>query len=110
MPPATATLGVRAPNKFEAMKAARDGLEALADIERYAAAATPVAEIPEPDLQRMKWYGVFYRPQTPDEFMMRLRLPGGVMTSRQARGIARLFSLPCKPVRRRVRAAAAPRY
>ncbi len=75
-------------NKFELMKAERDGLDALEDILRYAAAGTPVEEIPDADLQRMKWYGVFHRPVTPGEFMMRLRLPGGVVTTSQARAIA----------------------
>jgi ferredoxin-nitrite reductase len=75
-------------NKFEAMKAAKDGLDVWPDMLRYAAERTPIEEIPEDDLQRMKWYGVFHRPQTPGGFMMRLRLPGGRVTSDQLRTIA----------------------
>lgn len=77
-------------NKFEAMKAAKDGLDVWPDLLRYAAARTPVAEIPPDDLDRMKWYGVFHRKQTPGLFMMRLRLPGGRLTGTQLRAIAGL--------------------
>jgi ferredoxin-nitrite reductase len=75
-------------NKFEVMKAEKDGLDVWPDLLRYAAEDTPVDQIPEDDLQRMKWYGIFHRPQTPGTFMMRLRLPGGRATSAQLRVIA----------------------
>jgi ferredoxin-nitrite reductase len=75
-------------NKFEAMKAAKDGLDVLPDLLRYAAERTPIEEIPEDDLDRMKWYGVFHRKQTPGFFMMRLRTPGGRLTGEQLHAIA----------------------
>ncbi|MFA7295584.1 MAG: precorrin-3B synthase [Dehalococcoidia bacterium] len=75
-------------NKFEALKAAKGGLEVWPDLLRYASECVPVAEIPEDDLQRFKWYGVFHRPQRPGTFMMRLRVPGGRLTARQVRAIA----------------------
>ena len=81
-------------NRFEAMKAAKDGLDVLPDLLRYAAERTPIEEIPEDDLDRMKWYGVFHRKQTPGFFMMRLRTPGGRLTGEQLQtiaGIARDF-------------------
>jgi ferredoxin-nitrite reductase len=81
-------------NKIEAIKAAKDGLDVLADIRRHAEESTPVSEIPADDLVRMKWYGVFHRQQTPGYFMMRLRTPGGRLTGEQAltiAGIARDF-------------------
>ncbi|MFN0147792.1 MAG: ferredoxin--nitrite reductase [Dehalococcoidia bacterium] len=77
-------------NKFEALKAAKDGLDSWPDLVRYASEGTTIAEIPEDDLQRMKWYGVFYRPQKPGTFMMRLRVHGGRMTSAQLRTVADL--------------------
>lgn len=77
-------------NKIEVLKAEKDGLDVWPDLLRYAAEDTPVDQIPENDLQRMKWYGVFHRPQTPGTFMMRLRLPGGRATSEQLRVIAGL--------------------
>ena len=75
-------------NKFEAMKAEKDGLDVWPDLLLYAAEDTPVEDIPEDDLNRMKWYGVFHRPQKPGTFMMRLRLTGGALTSLQMREIA----------------------
>ncbi len=84
-------------NKFEAMKAEKDGLDVWPDLLRYAAEDTPVDQIPDDDLQRMKWYGVFHRPQTPGTFMMRLRLPGGRATSEQLRVIAGLAEAGTHP-------------
>ncbi len=75
-------------NKIEALKAEKDGLDVWPDLLRYAEQRTPVDHIPEDDLQRMKWYGVFHRPQKPGTFMMRLRVTGGRLTAEQARVIA----------------------
>ena len=77
-------------NKFETMKAEKDGLDIWPDLLAYAANGTPIAEIPEADLSRMKWYGVFHRQQKPGTFMIRLRLTGGQMSAVQARAIARV--------------------
>ena len=84
-------------NKFEAMKAEMDGLDVWPDLLRYATEDTPVDQIPDDDLQRMKWYGVFHRPQTPGTSMMRLRLPGGRATSEQLRVIAGLAEAGTHP-------------
>ena len=75
-------------NKIEQLKQEKDGLDVWPDLLDYAAADANWEDIPEDDLQRMKWYGVFHRPQTPGKFMMRLRLTGGRMTAAQARTIA----------------------
>lgn len=77
-------------NKFEAMKAEKDGLDVWPDLLRYAAEDTPIEDISEDELNRMKWYGVFHRPQRPGTFMLRLRLTGGVVTSPQLREIGAL--------------------
>lgn len=77
---------------IEHIKAAKDGLDVLPDIYRYARAG--FAAIPADDLERMKWYGLFHRKQTPGFFMLRLRLPNGIVSSAQLRtlaGIARDF-------------------
>lgn len=76
-------------NKFEQMKLDKDGLDVLPDIERYAAGGDP-EQITENDAQRMKWYGLFVRKQTPGHMMMRLRSVCGRMTDRQWRVIADL--------------------
>jgi len=81
-------------NRFEAFKAQKDGLDVLPDLLRYARERTPIDQIPEDDLDRMKWYGVFHRKQTPGLFMLRLRTPGGRISGEQLRtiaGIAREF-------------------
>lgn len=75
-------------NKFEAFKAEKDGLDIWPDLLRYAEERTPCDQIPEEDFHRMKWYGVFHRPQKPGTFMMRLRLSGGRLTAAQARAIS----------------------
>ena len=69
-------------NKFEQMKRAKDGLDALPDIERCIDAG-PAAKISEDDAQRMKWFGLFTRKQTPGHMMMRVRSVCGRMDSRQ---------------------------
>jgi ferredoxin-nitrite reductase len=81
-------------NKVETLKLAKDGLDILPDLLRYATERTPIEEIPADDLDRMKWYGLFHRRQTPGHFMLRLRTPGGRLTADQLRaigGIARDF-------------------
>jgi len=47
----------------------------------------------EVDLQmRLKWYGLFWRPKTPGRFMMRLRVPNGILNSNQLRVIASIVA------------------
>ncbi|MHB8578188.1 MAG: ferredoxin--nitrite reductase, partial [Dehalococcoidia bacterium] len=75
-------------NKFETMKTAKDGLDIWPDLLRYAAERTPIEQIPADDLDRLKWYGVFHRRQTPGFFMLRLRTPGGRLTSEQLRTLS----------------------
>ncbi len=76
-------------NKIEELKREKGGLDVLPDIERYAACGDPDA-ITEDDAQRMKWYGLFVRKQTPGHMMMRLRAVCGQMTAPQWRLIAEL--------------------
>jgi ferredoxin-nitrite reductase len=71
------------------MKLAKDGLDALPDIERLAAGGD-WTEIGDDDAQRMKWYGLFLRKPTPGHFMMRVRSTCGHMTAAQWRLIAEL--------------------
>ncbi|MFZ9536547.1 MAG: ferredoxin--nitrite reductase, partial [Vulcanococcus sp.] len=37
---------------------------------------------------RLKWLGIFFRPVTPGRFMVRLRLPNGVITANQLEVLA----------------------
>lgn len=73
-------------NKIERIKAERGGLEVGADIERFAREGWE--SIPDDDRDtRLKWWGVFYRKQTPGHFMMRIRIPNGIATAEQVREI-----------------------
>ena len=72
-------------NKIEELKARKDGLDVGADIPRYAKLG--LESIEEGDLDRLKWWGVFFRKQNPGYFMMRLRIPNGVTTASHLRAI-----------------------
>src|SRR5499433_652841 len=73
-------------NKIEELKAQKDGLDVGEDIPRYARFG--VEAIEEGDVDRLKWWGVFLRKQTPGFFMMRLRIPNGVASIAHLRAIA----------------------
>ena len=71
-------------NKIEQNKAAKDGLLVGSEIEKFAELGWE--QVDETDLQlRLKWYGMFWRPKTPGKFMLRLRVPNGVLTADQLR-------------------------
>ncbi len=83
-------------NKFERYKAEKDGLAVQADLEEFARIARESDSwedaqnaIDSDDLtQRLKWLGIFFRPVTPGKFMLRLRMPNGVINSEQMRVLA----------------------
>ena len=71
-------------NKIEQNKAAKDGLLVGSEIETFARLGWE--NVDETDLQlRLKWYGMFWRPKTPGLFMLRLRVPNGVISAEQLR-------------------------
>jgi ferredoxin-nitrite reductase len=75
-------------NKIEVWKAEKDGLDIKDDIARYAESGWET--IPEADIQRLKWYGIFLRNPTPGFFMIRVRIPGGRATANHLRTLAHL--------------------
>src|SRR5438105_6641368 len=77
------------PNKIEEMKREQDGLDTLPDIERFAASGN-WQEMSEDDKQRFKWHGLFFRKQTPGNFMLRIRMTNGFTSAEQFRLIADL--------------------
>jgi sulfite reductase beta subunit-like hemoprotein len=79
----------KAVNQIEAIKRHKDGLDVLGDIRRYAALGRTTID---PDDEALfKWYGVYtQRPADDGYFMVRLRIPGGDLTSAQLREIAAL--------------------
>ncbi len=73
-------------NKIEALKLERDGLAVRDLIAEYAKSGWEA--IPDDDIQRLKWHGLFLRNPTPGFFMLRVRIPGGRTTSYQLNALA----------------------
>ena len=77
-------------NKFEAFKAEKDGLAVKDELEKFAQLGWEAMD--ETDLQhRLKWVGVFYRPVTPGKFMLRMRMPNGILSSEQMKVLAEVI-------------------
>ncbi|KAB8334495.1 ferredoxin--nitrite reductase [Scytonema tolypothrichoides VB-61278] len=74
-------------NKFEKFKAQKDGLAVKEEIEKFASLGWEAIDETDRD-HRLKWVGVFFRPVTPGKFMMRLRLPNGILSCEQMRVLA----------------------
>ena len=79
-------------NRIEALKAARDGLDVEADLARFAREGWRT--ITDDDKERLKSIGVFQRKPTPGHFMMRIRMPNGVLTAAQARLLGEIAGRP----------------
>ncbi|MGL5875541.1 MAG: ferredoxin--nitrite reductase [Xenococcaceae cyanobacterium] len=76
-------------NKFEKFKLEKDGLAVKDELEKFAQLGWEA--IDKTDLEhRLKWVGIFYRPVTPGKFMMRLRIPNGILTSEQMKVLAEI--------------------
>lgn len=77
-------------NKFEQFKAEKDGLSVKHELEHFAQIGWEAVD--ETDLtHRLKWLGIFFRPVTPGKFMLRLRMPSGILSSHQARVLAEII-------------------
>ena len=74
-------------NKVEKVKAAKDGLDVKDELQHFANIGWE--SVDKTDLEtRLKWLGIFYRPVTPGQFMLRMRVPNGVLSSEQMRVLA----------------------
>lgn len=74
-------------NKMELLKLEKDGLDVIRTIiEKYSAEG--YASIPEDELNRFKWAGVYEQKPKDGHFMMRVRINSGVLTAAQARVLA----------------------
>jgi len=70
-------------NKIEKIKVLKTPKEAFEQLETYAREGYDA--IPAEDLSYfLKCFGVYDRPQTPKQFMIRVRIPGGQLTNEQA--------------------------
>ncbi len=74
-------------NKFEKFKAEKDGLAVKAELQQFAELGWEAMDETDRD-HRLKWLGVFFRPVTPGQFMVRMRLPSGIISSNQLRVLA----------------------
>ncbi len=76
-------------NKFEKFKAEKDGLAVQDEIEAFAQMGWEAMD--ETDrVHRLKWLGIFFRPVTPGKFMLRMRMPSGIISSEQMRVLAEI--------------------
>src|SRR5207249_10657969 len=71
--------------EVEQINIEKDGLDVGADIPLYAQLGFEAIE--EGDLERLKWWGVFFRRHTPGYFMMRIRIPNGITNAVQLSSI-----------------------
>ena len=77
-------------NKFERFKAEKDGLAVLPELSHFAQIGWEAMD--ETDLtQRLKWLGLFFRPVTPGKFMLRMRMPNGILSGGQMRVLAEVI-------------------
>ena len=75
-------------NETELMKLRRHPFEvAAAIINAYAKEGVEALNAVPGEVERLKWVGVYPQRQGGDAFMMRVKVPGGVLTSAQAREI-----------------------
>lgn len=74
-------------NKFERIKAEKDGLVLKQELEYLAQIGWEALEEADRDF-RLRVLGLFYRTVTPGKFMLRMRLANGLITSSQMRVIA----------------------
>jgi len=73
---------------IEEIKSERDGFDSLQDIKR--SSVEGFDSIKEEDFERFKWYGVIHESRTGKYFMLRIRVPGGQLNSRQLGTIGEL--------------------
>ncbi|NPA53003.1 MAG: ferredoxin--nitrite reductase [Aquificae bacterium] len=76
-------------NKIEKLKQEHCPKETWEKLEYYARHG--FSSIPQYDLDFfLKCFGIFYRPATPERFMLRVRIPGGKLTPKQAQKIGEI--------------------
>jgi len=73
-------------SNVELLKLEKDGLDVIKDIDRYGQLG--FSAITSDDIERLKWFGLYQQsPKAEGYFMMRIKLPGGVLTATQLRVI-----------------------
>ena len=73
-------------NKVEVVKNSKNAIDAYEMLEEYA--KNGFESVPDEDKSYfLKCFGIYYRPATPEKFMLKLRIPGGFMKAEQAKVI-----------------------
>ena len=89
--PAATVARAQEGNMFEKVKLKKDGTKAWTDVHEFAAAIRAGTlnweDVAQDDIDiRLKWSGMFHRKKaTPGKFMMRLRVPNGILNSTHMR-------------------------
>lgn len=76
---------VRKRNFVERLKHEKGGLDVIHDLPAMIAAGYEA--VPEEDFVRMQWYGLYHDKPKVGHFMMRVKVPGGVLTPARLRTI-----------------------
>lgn len=74
-------------NKFEKLKAEKDGLAVKEQLNQFAQVGWEAIDANDRE-HRLKWLGVFFRPVTPGKFMLRMRIANGILNSAQMQVLA----------------------
>lgn len=82
-------------NKIEQAKAKKHPLLLKQELEHFATIGWEAMDEFERN-QGLKWLGFFHRPVTPGKFMMRMRIPNGILTSGQMRVLAEIVQRYCQ--------------
>jgi ferredoxin-nitrite reductase len=79
-------------NKVEKIKLERHPLEVYEAIKAtYSKDLAAMDEVPG-EVERLKWVGIYPQKQGGDAFMLRVKVPGGILTPEQARVVGRIAS------------------
>ncbi|PSB63936.1 ferredoxin--nitrite reductase, partial [Chroococcidiopsis cubana CCALA 043] len=82
-------------NKVEQAKAKKHPLLLKQELAHFAQIGWEAMDEFERDFG-LKWLGFFHRPVTPGKFMMRMRIPNGILTSTQMRVLADIVQRYCQ--------------
>jgi len=92
----TPTRGRGALNEHEQNKLARHPFEVAAAVLEHYSKDGPEAMLAVPgEVERLKWVGLYPQRQGGDAFMLRIKVPGGVLDAAQARAIGLVASELC---------------
>lgn len=75
-------------NSIERLKVEKHPYDVLDDVPRFI--EMPYEDIPEEDILRLQWYGLYHDKPKIGNFMMRVKIPNGTLTAAQLRTIGQI--------------------